>query len=100
MMDPHYSRVRYVRYADDFIISVIGPHSLAQKIKRELGLFLKGNLNLRLNEGKTLLTSASSGKAYFLGTYIQWKNHIDKKVVLAKTGVKTRITARIKLTAP
>ena len=32
LISDEYIRIRYVRYADDFIVSVIGKHSLAVKI--------------------------------------------------------------------
>lgn len=40
LMDPKFIRVQYVRFADDFLISVIGPHSLAEIIKEKVRTFL------------------------------------------------------------
>lgn len=99
-MDPNFVRVRYVRYADDFLISVIGPHSLASEIKSLVGEFLDKELRLKMSESKTLITHASKEKASFLGAEIQWRTHSNKKVILTKAGKKSRITARIALLAP
>nr|QKN19303.1 putative reverse transcriptase [Eudorina elegans] len=100
LMDSDFIRVRYVRYADDFLISVIGPHSLATEIKDKVSQFLEDELNLRMSEAKTSITPATRKKAFFLGTYIQWRQPVDKKVVMTKKGKPSRITARIALLAP
>lgn len=65
-MDKSYRRVAYVRYADDFLIGVIGSKEDAETLKRDVGAFLKDRLNLELSEEKTLVTH-SKNKARFLG---------------------------------
>ena len=65
-MDDNYRRLLYCRYADDFIIGVIGSKEDAYSIKEKVGLFLKNNLNLELSQEKTLVTHAKD-KARFLG---------------------------------
>ena len=57
-MDDNYRRLLYCRYADDFIIGVIGSKEDAYSIKEKVGLFLKNNLNLELSQEKTLVTHA------------------------------------------
>lgn len=59
-------RIRYVRYADDFIVSVIGPKITAAEIKQKIGDFLHEKLKLTLSPTKTLITHHSQ-KAHFLG---------------------------------
>lgn len=69
-MDPHdpgYRRLRYVRYADDFLLGFAGPHSEAQEIKRAIADWLHTNLRLTLSDEKTLITHALSQPARFLG---------------------------------
>ncbi len=64
--DPHFRRLRYVRYADDFLLSFIGPKSEAEEIKQQLGRFLQEQLKLELSKTKTLLTHARTETARFL----------------------------------
>jgi group II intron reverse transcriptase/maturase len=68
--DPNYRRLRYVRYADDFLLCFIGPLSEAQEIKETLRRFLLENLKLELSEKKTLVTNAATGAARFLNYQI------------------------------
>jgi Reverse transcriptase (RNA-dependent DNA polymerase) len=68
MNDPLYKRMRYVRYADDFLIGIIGSLEDANNIVKELHVFLENNLKLELNLAKTKVTHASLDKAFFLGT--------------------------------
>jgi hypothetical protein len=65
--DENYRRLRYVRYADDFILGFTGSKDEAEEIKAEIGAFLKSELKLDLSEEKTLITHASSEAARFLG---------------------------------
>ncbi len=99
-MDPNFRRLRYVRYRDDFLISVIGPKKLALDIKRKICDFLKQELGLQLNEHKTLVTNAHNDSAKFLGALIHNRANPNKKVILTKAGTKTRITARVEMLAP
>lgn len=79
--DPEYIRIRYVRYADDWVVGVIGPHSLAVKIKEELKEFLHDRLKLTLSEKKTCITHAKTEQALFLGTYVQTAGRGEAKIV-------------------
>lgn len=73
--DPDYRRLRYVRYADDFILGFEGPKVEAEEIREELRRFLSG-IKLTLSEEKTLITHASNENARFLGyeLTIAWDN--------------------------
>jgi hypothetical protein len=64
--DPHYRRLRYVRYADDHLLGFIGSRTEALEIKQKIQEFLK-SLKLTLSEEKTLITHATRGRARFLG---------------------------------
>lgn len=64
--DPNFRRLRYIRYADDFILSFIGSKAEAHEIKEAIGTFLKEKLQLDLSEQKTLITHARTEKARFL----------------------------------
>ena len=65
--DPNFRRLRYVRYADDWLLGFTGPKAEAQDIKRQLAAFLRDELKLELSEEKTLITHARAGRAHFLG---------------------------------
>ena len=65
--DPNYRRLKYVRYADDFLLGFTGPKSEAEEIKRRLRVFLQEELKLELSEEKTRITHARSQAARFLG---------------------------------
>jgi len=75
--DPHFRRLRYLRYADDFILGFDGPKQEAEEIKRQLGAFLRDHLKLELSPEKTLITHARTQRARFLGYEIatRWANH-------------------------
>ena len=64
--DKDYRRIVYQRYADDFLIGIIGSKSDSQKVKEDIATFLKNELKLNLSEEKTLITNAKS-PAKFLG---------------------------------
>jgi hypothetical protein len=66
-LDPDYRRLRYVRYADDWLLGFCGPRVEAEAIKCQLGEFLREELRLDLSEPKTLITHARSQAAHFLG---------------------------------
>ncbi|NTU82457.1 MAG: maturase [Chloroflexales bacterium] len=65
--DPAYRRLRYIRYADDFLLGFCGPREEAEYIKQQLRQFLHETLKLKLSEPKTLLTHARTTPARFLG---------------------------------
>jgi group II intron reverse transcriptase/maturase len=65
--DPDFRRLRYVRYADDFLLGFIGPRSEAEEIKEQIGKFLRDSLKLELSEMKTLITHGRLQAARFLG---------------------------------
>ena len=62
-----YRRLRYVRYADDFLLGFNGSKSEAEDIKAEIAIWLKANLKLNISEEKTLITHATTTAARFLG---------------------------------
>ena len=65
--DPEYRRLRYIRYADDFLLGLAGPETEAEEIKERITTFLKTELKLTLSAEKTLITHALTGRARFLG---------------------------------
>ena len=65
-MDADFRRMQYVRYADDFLISVIGSKAECETIKADITQFMREQLKLELSDEKTLITHAQD-KAKFLG---------------------------------
>jgi len=74
--DVAFRRLRYIRYADDFLLGFIGSKSEAQEIKNRIGQFLQQHVGLQLSIEKTHLTHAREGAAQFLGYEIStaWDN--------------------------
>ena len=70
VMDSGFRRVRYVRYADDFLIGTISDKAYAVQLKSEISKFLGDVLKLRLNDEKTKITNVKHDKVKFLGFYI------------------------------
>jgi len=69
--DPRYRRLRYVRYADDFLLGFAGPMTEANEIKDRIATFLETELKLTLSAEKTLITHAQTSRARFLGYEIR-----------------------------
>ena len=59
-------KLKYVRYADDFLIGVNGSHEDCVEIKRRLTEFIGNTLKMELSNEKTLITH-SNQYARFLG---------------------------------
>lgn len=65
-MDENYRRLKYVRYADDFLIGVIGSKAECEQIKADITEYMMNCLKLELSAEKTLITHAKEN-AKFLG---------------------------------
>ena len=88
LMDADFRRLQYVRYADDFIIGIIGSKADAKAVKQEIGSYVADCLKLELSDEKTLVTKATD-RAKFLGYEIRvtpQSNHTKK----TKRGTKAR----------
>jgi hypothetical protein len=73
--DAHYRRLTYVRYADDFLLGVIGARTDAEELKTWVEMYLQEHLHLELSREKTLITHAKE-RVRFLGYDIQrWNKH-------------------------
>lgn len=64
--DKEYKTIQYNRYADDFVIGIVGSKHDAQRIKEQVKMFLRETLKLELSEEKTKVTH-SSEKVRYLG---------------------------------
>jgi retron-type reverse transcriptase len=86
--DNNYRHIRYIRYADDFLIGVAGPRKLAKRIRNLIQKYLKEKLKLLLNMEKTRITNISK-KVSFLSY------KIGKQRLLGKTSYKGKRINRV-----
>jgi retron-type reverse transcriptase len=87
-----YKNCKYIRYADDFVIGVIGPRTMAIEIRNKIKEFLKNELNVELSLDKTKVTHITKG-IEFLG-YI-----FSRRQLFIKQSYSGHIVTR-KLTVP
>jgi Type II intron maturase len=80
--DPEYIRIKFLRYADDWIVGLCGSHALAEEIKQEIKQFLKDHLELTLSEEKTHITNARTEETHFLGTILRIGTGGEAKLAL------------------
>lgn len=88
--DPGYRRLRYIRYADDWLLGFAGPRREAEDIKSKIAAFLREELKLELSQSKTLITHATSQAARFLGYQIR-AQHSDVKITRRRRAVNGAI---------
>ena len=86
--EENYKNLQYVRYADDFLIGIIGSKHDAEAIKADLAVFLKERLGLTLSVEKTKITHTGE-TARFLGYDISVSR--SQEVKRLKNGVKSRV---------
>lgn len=96
-------RIFYVRYADDWLVGVMGSKSDCVRIKEEIREFLWNVLGLELSEEKTLITH-SSNKIRFLGYDITIRRNNDRIATFVdKNGIeiaKRSLNGSVNLTIP
>lgn len=95
--DPGFRRLHYVRYADDFILGLIGPRAEAEEIRERLRTYLAAELKLELSTTKTLITHARSTPARFLGYDIRIFQAND---ALSSYGKRRSLNGSVSLEVP
>ena len=87
-MDANMKRLKYVRYADDFLIGIIGSKEDCIHVKEDIKQFMAEKLKLELSDEKTLITNARK-HAKFLGydVFVRKSNdtHRDKNGHLTRS---------------
>lgn len=73
--DENFRRLKYVRYADDFMIGFIGPKKEAEDIFEKVKNFLRINLSLEINKEKSKIYHATEKNIKYLGVYIRYNSH-------------------------
>jgi group II intron reverse transcriptase/maturase len=94
-VDPHFRRLRFCRYADDFLLGFTGSKAEAEEIKRQLSTFLREELKLELSAEKTLITHAREGMAHFLGYDIHTLYADDKHDKRGQRSINGSIGLRV-----
>ena len=91
--DPNFKRMRFVRYADDFVISIIGSKAEANSILKEVDNFMTKKLKVELAKEKTGVLHASTGTR-FLGYDIKIVRN-SHRVVKTRGGTRRPMMAGI-----
>lgn len=102
--DPSFKRCTYIRYADDFIIGVIGSKADAVVILNKVRIFLAEQLGLDLHLDKTQITHFPTKAVQFLGTVLRGYGHLKGTYIKQiRHGSSTRflsVALQIRLEAP
>lgn len=96
-MDPNFKRIKYVRYADDFVILIIGSYEEATKIRTRIKDFLLENCGLVLNVDKTVISNIHKPGFKFLGADCRRADMTKNHVVRLKRDVSVRATTRLRV---
>lgn len=88
------SRIWYVRYADDWVIGLVGDKELAKKLKDLCKAYLKEKLELELSEEKTKITNVTINDVRFLGVDIR-RNVSEESKIVYRTVKGRTIKSRI-----
>ena len=99
--DPEFRRLHYCRFADDFIIGVIGSHTDAEAVREKVKRFIQETLKLTIAEEKSHIRHSKEG-ATFVGYWI--KSYSGHRVVKVKVGnrhtTRKSMSERIQLHIP
>ena len=98
-----YKRLKYVRYADDFLIGIIGSKLDCINLRDKIYTFLSQELNLTLNLDKTKITNAKETMAHFLGSDIRitpLSKRPVNKITRGGTTYLSSVNTRPQLLAP
>lgn len=91
-IDTNYKPIQYTRYADDFLVGVIGSKEDAETIKSDIKKFLEETLKLEMSDEKTKITHTGD-RARFLGYDVTvsrdqtLKKTVNGKVQRTQSGV-------------
>ncbi|WP_020059968.1 reverse transcriptase/maturase family protein [Bacillus sp. 123MFChir2] len=102
-MDNNYQRMKYVRYADDFVIGIAGSKQSAWNVKERIKHFLKEELRLDLSEEKTLITYLENPISFLGYEFRRWNEVKVKRVTYKNQNhplKKRTLSGAIKLEIP
>lgn len=92
--------IQYVRYADDFILGIVGSRRLATLVQKNIDTFIKCDLHLQIK--KNDLINRNQGAAKFLSYLVYLpsfhkKTRTKRKQIASTMKYKRRIQARLRL---
>lgn len=91
-------KLKYIRYADDFLIGVNGDKQDCEWIKSTLSDYIRNTLKMELSEEKTLITHSDT-PARFLGYDVKVRR--NEKIKPAKNGfTKRTLHNKVELNVP
>jgi len=98
--DPDYRRLRYCRYADDFVIGVIGSKADARNIMAEISQWLMDNLKLQVSREKSGIAKSDEGvDCLGCGMRMYRSDRLTRKVVGGRA-VTARAAHQMQLHVP
>lgn len=89
--------LKYIRYADDFLIGIKGDRKDCELIKQQFSDFIRDTLKMELSEEKTLITH-SSNPARFLGYDVRVRR--DNTVKPHGTHLQRTLKGKVELNVP
>lgn len=95
MHDPAYRRLKYVRYADDFLLGYVGTKAEAQVVLNDIERFLNNQLHLQVSPEKSRITHAKTQRATFLGYGVSVYANVSSKITGLRRSANGRVTLRL-----
>ena len=87
--DPNYKKLHYMRYADDFVLGLIGSKKEAEELQAEIILYLKESLNLEISPKKSGVRHTSEG-IEFLGYNVSVRSNEKTLKVISRGGLPVK----------
>lgn len=97
--DLNFRRMKYIRYAYDFVILTIGTKDEAIMIRNNVKEYLSTNCGVTLNEEKTIITNLRDDNFKFLGAEITKLNR-NTTFIRNRSTSKMLATTRLLIKAP
>jgi retron-type reverse transcriptase len=90
--------IQYVRYADDFIVGIVGSRKLATEVQKRIDTFLKSDLHLEVKQNR--IVNRNEAAVEFLGFLIylakfKKKSRVNWKQFSSVAKYKRRVQARL-----
>ncbi len=101
-LDPNFRRLRYIRYADDFLIGITGTKQEARDTMQTVRVFLRETLKLEVSEEKSGISYAKDGTG-FLGYTVRTNGtppNLHKMVLHGHTVIRRSAAHMTSLHAP